>query len=348
MSFKEKALRIIERQNSAETYQLRIPPGSLSLAIDLPRLKASPSVSVVAEAADSGNAVQVCRSILPHLAAGTALHFLILDAPEQMMAGELDQLVWSLQSLGLALVDMLGSGRDVLVAFRSATTLDAEEMEVWISRDGAEVSLLHSEANDLLRRYPILGKCFYEQELLDHVAGRSRGGVFVDIGANMGNHTVFLAGLAQMRGYAFEPDPQVFACLERNIVVNGLSDKVMPFALALGDHEGTARLVHKECGNSGATQFAAGPGTTRLQRLDTVLAGIDRLDVVKIDVEGMEREVIEGSSGLLSRFQPDLYVEVLDDDRLGGIERILEPFGYTRIRRHCGNPTWEFRAQSRG
>lgn len=140
--------------------------------------------------------------------------------------------------------------------------------------------------------------------------------VCLDVGANVGPVTLALSRLCPRgRVHAFEPVPESFAFLERNVAANGAAN-VSLHQVALSDHDGTA-TIHFEAEATGAAfisdHLAAGvPQEVRLQTLDgwAAGAGLDRLDLVKIDVEGAELPVLDGGRETLARLRPVLVVEV--------------------------------------
>jgi FkbM family methyltransferase len=122
--------------------------------------------------------------------------------------------------------------------------------------------------------------------------------VFVDIGANVGLFSLYVAATAPAaRILAIEPEPGNFARLAFNIAANpGLP--IMPLALALGDAEGTAQIVLNER-DRGGTRLAAGETqgrgvAVRCRPLLAVVseAGVTGIDALKIDVEGAEDRVL--------------------------------------------------------
>ena len=66
--------------------------------------------------------------------------------------------------------------------------------------------------------------------------------VLVDIGANVGMYTIWAAKTRNVRVFAFEPEAQNFALLNRNIVMNGLGNRVKAYCLALSDQPGYSEL----------------------------------------------------------------------------------------------------------
>ena len=130
------------------------------------------------------------------------------------------------------------------------------------------------------------------------------GGVFVDVGANAGVYSFWAHRCMQGRGriVAVEPDPEMRRRLSFNARSNGLSDiELCP--VALSDHEGTAELQvnPRQRGQNtldlGEAQRAGGERQSLTVPLTTLLAllqsrSIDKVDVLKIDIEGHEPPVL--------------------------------------------------------
>ena len=149
-------------------------------------------------------------------------------------------------------------------------------------------------------------------------------GVAVDVGAHGGQVTRLLAGLAP-RGVvvAVEPSGYARSVLRPALWARRVRNAVV-FAGALGEREGVARLVTpiKRGGDMGygLGRIARGPapagaGTvsetvpvTTLDRLVDCL-GLERLDFVKVDIEGHEAAFVEGAAATLGRFRPALMLE---------------------------------------
>lgn len=135
------------------------------------------------------------------------------------------------------------------------------------------------------------------------------GDTCLDIGANLGYMTSLLGAQAGPRGrvFSFEPHPQVFSSLKRN--VDNLSSKVWVTVHneAIGATDGVAKLVEPANfnENQGLASFAlesAVPGVSHrvtLRRLDSVFAGDKNFGVMKVDVEGAELDVFRGAERLL-------------------------------------------------
>jgi len=145
---------------------------------------------------------------------------------------------------------------------------------------------------------------------------------FVDVGANLGELTLLAAKrLVNGRVLAFEPDPQIFLQLSRNISINHLSG-VELFNIGLFDKTDSLPLYRKQDINFGTINegvpslFSTGndPQEVRVQlrRFDDVAreSGLDRLDVMKIDVEGAEMMVLRGAERFIKRYRPIIITEL--------------------------------------
>jgi FkbM family methyltransferase len=138
----------------------------------------------------------------------------------------------------------------------------------------------------------------------------ARGGVMIDIGANVGTTSIprLLLGDVE-RVYGVEPDPANYACLQRTIVDNGLTARVVIDRVALGAVDGEAELlVASRIGRH--RLLAAGikkRSTIRVptMRLDAwaprLGADLDRVRYVKCDTQGWEAHVLAGAQDLLAR-----------------------------------------------
>jgi FkbM family methyltransferase len=143
------------------------------------------------------------------------------------------------------------------------------------------------------------------------------GATAVEVGANLGAHTVFLGQATAPGGtvHAFEPQRIIFQLLCANVALNGLTN-VHTHQSAVGRAPGTIvvpRLDYSRVNNFGGLSLAeAGDGElVPLSTLDSL--HLPECHLLKIDVEGMEGEVIAGAEALIRRCRPALYVE---NDRL--------------------------------
>ncbi len=146
---------------------------------------------------------------------------------------------------------------------------------------------------------------FYEFVLTKEIASLARvGGLFVDVGANMGYFSLLWAGLnTSNRVIAFEAAPRNIALLQKNIAENNLA-KIELIPKAAGNRTGEISFdtgPDEQTGWGGISAHASSSSiTVPLVRLDTELE--DRvIDVLKIDVEGADTWVLQGCENLLKK-----------------------------------------------
>jgi FkbM family methyltransferase len=180
-----------------------------------------------------------------------------------------------------------------------------------------------------LRRDAYVGRSFHEYgefsegevELFRSVL--RPGDVALDIGANLGAHTIPIARLVGPTGFvfAFEPQRILFHILCGNVALNELIN-VKAFPLALAREPGQTRVMPLDYAgpnNFGGVSLGGAQGeAVPVATLDQI--GLPKARFIKIDVEGMELEVLLGAKATLARDRPILYVE---NDRLEKSEALV-------------------------
>lgn len=184
----------------------------------------------------------------------------------------------------------------------------------------------------------------YESEMLRDMARRLQpGDNVVDVGANIGNHTFYLASL-RCNVDAFEPDVSLTDAMTKSAVSNGFGDRVIIHPVALGDTPAVGSLVRDDQRNIGRQRVVAAEG----DRERISISPLDSIDVrrpvraMKIDVEGMEGQVISGARQILVEDRPLMYVEAASRDALSAIARALSVLGYTCWDVFNSTPTYLF------
>lgn len=177
--------------------------------------------------------------------------------------------------------------------------------------------------------------CELELGIYRHLLGE--GAVLIEVGANAGYLTVPLARMVGAGGrvVAFEPQPAIHRLLCANVALNGLP-RVDCVHAAVGARQGTIDVPVidlAQAGNFGAVSLvdpARGAATARvpLARLDDACGELERLDAIKIDVEGMELDVLKGAQGLIERFRPAILPENDRTDRSQALIEHLLALGY--------------------
>ncbi len=196
---------------------------------------------------------------------------------------------------------------------RRLTGLDRLDTELVVQRGGLRWRL---NPRDYAHR-DLLWLGVKDRWELWHIRRRlAPGAVILDVGANFGYYGIYLAQSLQRRCtvHCLEPHPETFARLQDNIRLNHLEEVVHPHRLALAEAPGRARLSENP-DNSGAACLATGACSgpeTEIDTLDRFCArlGLERLDFLKIDVEGCEERLLAGGLASLRRWRPLISIEV--------------------------------------
>lgn len=135
--------------------------------------------------------------------------------------------------------------------------------------------------------------------ILEHI---KEGDVVVDAGAFIGDHTIAYLEKVKAAGcvFAFEPNPKAFQCLIHNC------PKAKAFNYGLCSHAGEAFL--ELCENVGASSIGEAGEAIKLMCLDEL--NLDRLDFIKLDVEGYELKALRGGEGLIDTHRPKMWIEI--------------------------------------
>ncbi|WP_425098558.1 FkbM family methyltransferase [Tropicibacter sp. S64] len=169
---------------------------------------------------------------------------------------------------------------------------------------------LNAEGCPIQERHRV-GK-FYERADLDRVAAHvGRGAHVIDVGANVGNHALYFATLmGAVKVTCIEPNPKAIAALRANVEANGLAEVIDLSALGIGlsDRSEGGYAVFERGRNLGAAQLGKG-GDIEVHRGDDLFADMP-VDLIKIDVEGMEMLVLSGFEQVIAKERPALFVEV--------------------------------------
>ncbi|HEY1154223.1 MAG TPA: FkbM family methyltransferase [Pseudolabrys sp.] len=157
------------------------------------------------------------------------------------------------------------------------------------------------------------------------------GMTILDVGANIGAHTLYFAEVAGPTGtvVAFEPQRAVHQILVANLALNDVSN-CRAMQMGVGKEPGQAFIPavdYAAAGNFGGVSLDAEQGeAVVVVPIDGI--GLERCDFIKIDVEGMEEAVIDGAAGVIRRDRPALYVENDRRDKSESLIRRLQDLNY--------------------
>lgn len=194
-------------------------------------------------------------------------------------------------------------------------------------------SLFISPNNGFIDRHIFLYGV-YEPFMLDLFSVYLKPGqTFVDIGANIGQHTMYAASIVGETGsvHAFEPIPTIYRQIEDSVKENHFEKIIHIHNCALGKTEATEKLfISKNVGGSSLVNDddTKETITVHIKNGDKELSGISKIDVIKIDVEGYEYEVLTGIKQTLLVHKPVLFLEFsgsfYDKQRKGNGAKILK------------------------
>lgn len=168
--------------------------------------------------------------------------------------------------------------------------------------------------------------------------------VFYDVGANVGTYSVYAAVAAGCRVLAFEPESLNYAELNKNVFINGVGDRVTAFCCGVSDRHALTTLFlsrfapagsHHDCGENRwegpVTRLAESPAHRPRQgvatfRLDDLASayGLAPPTHIKVDVDGLERLVVDGAVGLLGPGSPLKTILVETDFKLAPSVELID------------------------
>jgi len=190
------------------------------------------------------------------------------------------------------------------------------------------IRFAYTGRNPTLERVQLRG-LFYELSDLERLAAHVKSAaVCVDVGANTGNHTLFFAKiLGASMVIPIEPNPDSVTVLKQVVAWNRLAGvDTSRLGIGVGREAGQFSLEVGRRGYLGTAQLTPSPqGSISVVPLDTLIT--EDIDLLKIDVEMMEIDVLEGARQLILRCQPVLLVEA-QDENIRALLAILENLGY--------------------
>jgi FkbM family methyltransferase len=164
-----------------------------------------------------------------------------------------------------------------------------------------------------------------------------KGMVFVDVGSNIGSHTLNAARLVGSTGsvFAFEADPDTYNLLVKNIEFNNLTNVTVK-RTCVSDQVGTVSFYkHRDSAKSSIVDRGEKLSLTLpAEMLDNLIPINTKIDILKVDVEGAELNVLRGARRIFLDQRPPsvVIIEVFDvrdnTDKSQGIRDILDKYGY--------------------
>ncbi len=168
-------------------------------------------------------------------------------------------------------------------------------------------------------------------------SGVAPGETWLDIGANFGYTAIALSRLVGPRGrvFAFEPKLSTAGCLSLTASANKFNHlTVVPVGLGAPETVALRRMATVRGMVDGIIEIGDENETIFLARLDwlwpNLCGGKEEIHGVKIDVQGMELEVLRGMRQLLATYRPKLLIEIHENVDRDELMDLLESCGYAR------------------
>lgn len=198
--------------------------------------------------------------------------------------------------------------------------------------------LFPSDAHPYIRSFWERG-CFYEQDMLEYIALEcQQEGVFIDVGAANGNHSLFFSLFCKAtQVFSFEPNKEHHKYFLELMNANDCKNVTLSeFAVSSKKHKETVIYVLQE---SGQTRTGEAETTT----LDEFIPSTLTISVIKIDVEGHELKVLQGAKQILAKHSPRLYIECLNSEQFNLVKNFLADYNFTATGKIFNpSPTYEF------
>ena len=147
----------------------------------------------------------------------------------------------------------------------------------------------------------------YERQIRDYIfKNRDQFDTYIDIGACIGEYCVWIASLGK-KVFAFEPVPANFQGLEENVALNNQQENITAYNVGLGEKEGMVHfdILSTVTGSSHISKDQEKEGNVKIEVMDKILKESvvpdDSKVIMKLDVEGMEVEVLKGATEFLRR-----------------------------------------------
>ena len=216
-----------------------------------------------------------------------------------------------------------------------------ENNNVKISYNGIELSITSLFKTDHIYKYLKTTGSFYELKLLEKVKSLNLKGTYVDVGANIGNHTVFFSKFCTSdKVISIEMDSSIYKILNKNINnLNILNTKLIN--VGVGEKFKKVKTSNIDKTNVGMTKIIGEDGDVIVNTLDNILSNEENITIIKFDIEGYEKNALLGSKEIIKKHSPIIIAELKDNDEFVEFEKIAKDFGYyTDKINYASTPTY--------
>jgi len=203
-----------------------------------------------------------------------------------------------------------------------------DNIAILSDREKSYQIFLPDRATDYIQKKVYQSGVAYEIDMLRDMADRLEpGDLVLDVGANVGNHSLYLAAVSGCHVVAYEPNTHLADAIVRSARLNGLGKQIRVHAKGVGEAVGKAQFEKSMEENLGGQKLIPGEGELAITTLDR--SKFDQpVKAVKIDVEGMEMSVLRGADKMIARDRPVFYIECMTEDDFHNVMTFMQPRDY--------------------
>ncbi|MBG6218719.1 FkbM family methyltransferase [Arthrobacter sp. CAN_A6] len=225
----------------------------------------------------------------------------------------------------------------------AAASTKPDRPQARINYDGQQVLLELPSESDHISAVILKTGTFYELDFLQFMRRLLEpNSLVVDVGANIGNHTLFFSRICSCRVVSYEPLESTALLLKRNVELNFTDGTVSVRVAALGEVNGKASVSSFTSANVGGARLCADPeGSMILSTLDAEWFE-SPVAYLKIDAEGMDLAVLRGAMNLVDKDRPLISCEASDDAAEVDLLRYMRSIDYAPLGEFNATPTFIF------
>lgn len=181
------------------------------------------------------------------------------------------------------------------------------------------------EENDYLYNYLNNSKIFYEITLLEKLRDIVNLGIFIDLGANIGNHSVYFATQCKCEHIiCVEPEKHMADVLEQNLKANNVKNYQV-IKKAITNFKGFVKLCPVQ---DSTCKIIAKGGDIECSTIDDLFGDLTGIKLLKMDIEWQEVNAIRHAEKFLKNNKPVIAVELVDEDMFKEFDSIMKQYGY--------------------
>lgn len=164
-------------------------------------------------------------------------------------------------------------------------------------------------------------KNYYEIKLLNKIKSMNLCGTYIDVGANIGNHTIFFSKETKAENiFSFEICKTILDILKINLKNNNINN-VQVYDYGLSDKKTFLKLSDINVKNIGTTHIVEGIGDNKVVDLDSL--NFKNISLIKIDVEGHELNVLKGANKTIKKYLPVIIAELHTKEQFNNFKNEL-------------------------